>query len=344
MLAEVAPLLIPQVDGLLVGMLAILGVVSIVHHFTRAVVGGIGGLLGQIPAIGKVLASPVNSVAHWIDHEFGQAEAFLDATFAWWLHSLGELVAWLGREIREQANLLYLIAATMVGPAAMRAIDSALDFVRHRALWAEHVIGHELERLHRLEVQTRHAIAGYIGAAVATALRPLEHELDWLERWVGGRGRALEHGVEVAIPRELGALRSWTRELEDEYAALFHRVARLERTLTGQALTGAVAIALAELGAGWIRCRGVGRVGRRLCGLPSGVLDGLLAGAVDVLLVGELCTLTKVAIEAAHLATPALDSLVDGIEELLDCQDAPRPPALKIVRTELPPVLEPVHL
>jgi hypothetical protein len=350
MLAEVAPLLVPQVDGLLVSMLAILGcvvaigIVSVLHHFTRAIVGGVGGLLGHIPGIGKVLSSPVNAVAHWIDHEFGIAESFLDATFAWWLHSLAELAAWLGREIREQANLLYLLATTMLGPAAMRVIDRAIDLLHSRAAWAEHVIQHELGRLHRLEQQMRHAAAGYIAAGIATALRPFEHELDSIERWIGNRGRALEHAVAGTIPREFAGMREWVRELGDRYVALFHRVGRLEHAIPTDVATAAVAVGLAELGLEWTRCRNVGRLGRRMCGTPAWLLEQLLAGAIDVLVIRDLCAITGAMIEGAHLAAPVLDELVSGIEELLSCQGSSRPPALKLHRTALPPVLETIDL
>lgn len=350
MLAEVAPLLVPQVDGLLVSMLAILGcvvaigIVSIVHHFTRAVVGGIGGLLGEIPGLGKVLASPVNAVAHWLDHEFGQAEQFLDATFAWWLHSLGELAAWVGHAIRDQANLLYLLATTMVGPAAMRAIDRAIDFVHDRALWLEHVLQHELGQIHRLEVQVRHAAAGYIGTAIALALRPIEHELELVERWLAGRGHALEHAIAGTIPREFQGLREWARELGDSYVALFHRIGRLEHAIPTDVATAAVAVGLAELGLEWTRCRSVGRLGRAACGTPAWLLEQFLAGALDVLLIRDLCVITDALIAGAELAAPILDELVDGIEDLLECQGASRPPALAVHRRQLPPVLEPMRL
>lgn len=318
MLGEVLAPVAPELGGLAVAVFAIaacfvcIGIVGALHGFTRAIVGGIAGLLGSIPAIGGVLSSPVNAVAHWMEHEFAQAEAYLDATAAWWLHSLGELWAWLGREVRSQAALLYAIATTMIGPAVVRGLERAVDLVRSRAVRLEHLAVLELGRIGRLEEQIRHSVAGYVGGAIATALRPLEHELDHLERWTSGRVHGLEHAVEGTIPGELNGLRSWARELEREYEALFHRVARIEQTATGEALTAAVAVALGELGMSWARCSNVGRLGRLGCRLPLGLLEGLLGGAIEAFLVTDLCRLAELIEREAVLFEPILDEFVNA--------------------------------
>lgn len=318
MLAEVLAPEAPALGGLAVAVFAIaatfvcIGIVGALHGFTRAVVGGLAGLLGSIPAIGGVLSSPVNAVAHWMEHEFAAAEAYLDATAAWWLHSLADLWHWLGRTLRSQAALLYAIATTMVAPALVHAIERAVDAVRARARVLEHRVAGELARLGRFEDQLRHALTGYIGTAIAAALRPIAGELDHLERWTAGRVRGLEHAVEGTIPAELGALREWTRELENEYAALYHRVARLEQTATGEAATAAVAVAIAELGMGWARCSNVGRLGRLGCRLPTGLLEGLLGGAIEAFLVTDLCRLAEIIEREAVLFEPILDEFVNA--------------------------------
>jgi hypothetical protein len=317
-LAEIVAPVAPELGGLAVAVFAIaacfvcIGIVGALHGFTRAVVGGIAGLLGAIPAIGGVLSSPVNAVAHWMEHEFAAAEAYLDATAAWWLHSLGELWAWLGREVRSQAALLYAIATTMVGPAVKHALERAIELVRDRAVRLEHLTVLELGRLHRLEEQLRHALVGYIGAAIFGALRPIEHELGALDRRIDAGLGALEHGVDVAIPASLNGLRSWARELEDEYQALYHRVQRLEQTTTGEAATAAVAIALAELGLGWTRCSNVGRLGRLGCRLPLGLLEGLLGAGIEALLVADICRLSELIEREAVLFEPLLDEFVNA--------------------------------
>src|SRR5438552_15537428 len=121
MLGELAPLLVPQFDALLVSLLAVagcvvaLGLVSIVHRFASGTVGAIGTLLGAVPGIGKVLSSPVNAAVQWMDHEFAAAERELDALLGRYLHALGALFAWVGHEIRANAHLLYVLSTVMVG-------------------------------------------------------------------------------------------------------------------------------------------------------------------------------------------------------------------------------------
>jgi hypothetical protein len=65
-----------------------------------------------------------------------------------------------------------------------------------------------------------------------------------------------------------------------EAGALRHRVDELAKRVSPAALAGIVAASV--LGIGWLKCSNVGRVGRRVCGLDSAILDGLLAGLLAV--------------------------------------------------------------
>ncbi len=319
MLGEAAPLLSPQFDALLVSLLAIagcivaLGLVTILHRFSRAVGGGVAGILAGIPGIGSVLSSPVNAVVHWLDHEFSQAEAALDYTLAFYLHNLGALVRWLGREVRGTAALLHTIAQAMIGPATIRAIHAAIGFARAEARRLDRLLSSGLHRLANLEHQVEHATVGPIAAAIHAIVRPIAHELDVLDRWTRDRIAGLEHAVGHAIPHDIAGLRSRARALEDGYSNLFARIRRLEHSLSTDAAVALVGVALAELGLEYVRCRNTKALGRAACGLPSDLLDALLTDALEALVVADICDVARVLEAGAVAFEPVLQGLV-GLE------------------------------
>lgn len=318
MLGEFVPFAIPQFDALLASMFVIvgaiicIGIVAVLHHFTSAIVGGLGQLLGAIPGLGRVLASPVNAVAHWIDHTFAAAEASLDSSLAWWLHTLGDLVAWVGRELRSHAYLLHALSIVTLGQEALHYIERAIGYVRDRAVAVGHSVVNLGVRVIGLEESIRHATSGYIGAAIAFLIGPVAAELGHLERWAAGKVAGLENTIGGTIAAGLHGLREWAIGLEHEYAALWARVRHLERTLTGEAATAVVAIALTAMGAEWIRCRNWRRIGRGACGLPLNMIEGLLGNAIEALIVTDLCEVAQIIERGAVLFEPVLEELVNA--------------------------------
>lgn len=318
MLGEVAPLLVPQFDALLVSLLVVcaalvcLGIITVLHDFSRAVVGGVAGLLGHIPGLGKVLASPVNAVVHWMDHVFGEAERGLDLILARFLHSLGELVRWLGREIRAHADLLYLLSTVALGPAALRYLERLIAYARAHAGAAEHAAARALRRLVELDAELRHWTAGRIGAAIHAATAPLAGELDWLRRHTLGRLGAIERELGGIVSGELNGLREWAHRLADQYEALWHRVRGLERSTTAEGAAAVVAVGLTALGARWITCRNWRGIGRAVCGMPLDLVEAFLAGAIEALIVTDICELANIIEAVAVEVQPVLDEFVNA--------------------------------
>lgn len=321
MLGEVAAPLAPEFAGLLAAITVItaclvaIGIITVLDHFSRAVVGGIAGLLGHVPGVGGVLSSPVNAVVHWMGSEFARAESALDAVLARFLHELGVLWAWTMYEIRDLSKLVYTLSTVMVGTAAMDAVHSLVRWVEGRVHAAELAIGHVLARVGTLE----HRITATV------------------EHWIGPRVTSLEHTVAGVIEHDIAGLRARTRELLDSLDSLWHRVRRLDALLGTAAFAAAVAVALARLDLSWIRCRNWGRIGRSICGVPYGLLDALLAGAIDVLVVTDLCDLAYLMTAAAEGMVPEFLAFVDVEEALVGCHGNTAPPALTLPALVLPP-------
>src|SRR6476660_6758301 len=111
MLAEFAPLLVPQFDALLLGILLLAGfivaagIIYGLHGFVKATVGGVAGIVGHIPGVGRVVSTPVNAVYHWMNSVFSAVEAGLDRRISHYFHQLAHLIKWVGDEIAAHANL-----------------------------------------------------------------------------------------------------------------------------------------------------------------------------------------------------------------------------------------------
>jgi hypothetical protein len=317
MLGEVLAPLAPEFSGLavslliIVGALVCIGLVAVINTFVRATVGGIAGVLSHVPGIGGVLSSPVNQVLHWMEHEFGAAEAALDGILSQYLHELGVLWQWLADEVRNNAHLLYTLSTVMLGSEAMKALDRTIGYVHRVVVRLDHVVGNAIADIQRIELEFEHAISSRIGGAVRTLTRPIYGELHGLERLTLPRIEAYGKAIEHAIPQSIAGVRAWARGLEDEYAALYHRIARLEARVGSTAIAGTVALALAGLGISWVRCRNWRRIGRGVCGLPDALIEGLFLGAVEAFLVTDLCYFARVVEAEAIALEPVLNELVN---------------------------------
>jgi hypothetical protein len=160
-----------------------------------------------------------------------------------------------------------------------------------------------------------------------------------IEAGVNQRVGSLDKAIEQVRLRDIPAIRSRARVTENELSRLWQWVHKNIATVGTLTFAGAVAVALARLGGGWIRCKNWNRIGKRICGLPTSLIDSLLAGLIDVLLIADLCQLTKVMVGIADssVVQSALSGLIDGIDDLIICQGVDRPPALAGYWTAPPP-------
>jgi hypothetical protein len=322
MLGEIAAPLVPEFAGLLVALtliaatLVAIGIITVLNAFARAVVGGMAALLGRIPGVGGVLASPANAVVHWMGAEFGKAEASLDGLLARFLHELGILIAWTMHEIRDLSKLVYTITTVMVGTAAIEAVHALIRYVEGRVHGAELAIGRVLHR---------------IGTIEGRIITKVDH-------WVEPRLHAVEHLVDGVIEHDIASLRARARAITHSLDNLWQRVRHLDALLSTAAFAAAVAVALGTLDLNWIRCRNWGRIGRGVCGLPAELLDALLLGAIDAFVLTDLCDLSSLMIAAAEELRPALLAFVDVEEALVGCRGNTAPPSLGLAPLRLPPV------
>jgi hypothetical protein len=103
---------------------------------------------------------------------------------------------------------------------------------------------------------------------------------------------AIGHATTVALPREIGRIRTREGFLEREFGGIRSRLRSLEGNLGAAAFAGLVITALGRIGLRWLRCGNVGKVGRRLCGMDPSLLESLL---LDALVIGSLASVVEFA-------------------------------------------------
>lgn len=327
LLGEFLPFEVPQFDVLLLSLVALagfmvaLGLISVLQAFTRGVVGGIAKILGIVPVIGPVLASPVNDVYKWLDSELGEAAVALDKQIGRYLHTLGLLFDWIGRELADLGAALYITAQHLAGSAQLSDLYGWVDKLIVRVRAAQASAEAEAARLFGL---TQHGIDSLAGR--------LTHGLEAAERVAEGEAA-----------RVAADLRVKARDLERDYERLYQRIRRLNGALVGAGAAALVTAALARLGLSWIKCRNWKRLGREVCGLPTNWISDLLGLVTDFLVLTDICAVIPWLEDAFSVtAAPLVSALTTAGAGICNpnakhppTMNAPAPPAVPLYLTTL---------
>ena len=252
----------------------------------------LGDVVGHVPVAGGALKSVFHDTAAFVDSNLGDAATAAEGVAVRFFLGLWHLVkadaetlAWLAESI---ADRFEHFAAVTVPNVARESVDgwrrwfeAAIGPVEHAAHKALHGID-ELE--HRLE-----------------------HELRGVEAAVAGDVRALEHGIDVTLPHAIGHAVGDIRHYVDEHLGALERLIehRYRESLAAASAGAVVAVILRTFP--FLGCRNVRSLARKLCGLPTAILEGLLAGELAVLLLEETCRIAEGVEFAASHSLPALE-------------------------------------
>jgi hypothetical protein len=283
--APLAPLLIP-LGELLVWAVA-LAVCLAVVYFAKAFFGLAGGLLGKLPVVGGWIDSGLTSIEHKIVSTMSSAAASCDAKVGAAFHQLARVIDWLGHEIAAHANLINTLATILLGQniaAEIRAAIRAFHAIIHGVESAAHTA---LRQIVTLEKTVRRSIA----IDVSPRVKSLEREV----------GRVVEH--------DIAGLRARERALEDGALHTFRWIKAHPGALASTAFAGAVAWAVGRLGMGWARCTNWNRIGRSVCGVPTGEIDALLGLLVGGAALLEFRELVKLAQSVEHGVASGLQDI-----------------------------------
>ena len=252
----------------LCAVIVTLGIIKTLHGFTRATFGGFSIAGVHIPGLSSILPSPVNAVVHWMDSEFSQVEAGLDAQIGYWF--------------ARQPALIRQLELTAWGDAVT---------VFHLAQWAVHKVGESsfVGVATRQDKSIKSANAKAAGAAAAAAVA----------KKIAGANHPpaiLYHPGGIAAelpgvtPRDTATLRERVKAVEGWLSNVWRDIRSHPLGLATGAFVGAVTFALGRLGLGWLRCSNVKKIGSQLCGMPTGLFESLLALVTDFLVLTNICT------------------------------------------------------
>lgn len=272
---------------------------------------GLSLLTGPLEAVDNAIRAALGTGISWSQYAFHQSVRWLTSC----LLAIADSTELVAQETLKALSVL--VNHTIPG-----LIESELA----PYLW---VLNHTKAALEALEHAAAHALPA------ATTI--IERNVTTVEHVTVRKVTEIIHAGGIAVPLPFPT--PWPRISELERAAGWARgeINRLSKLLTPAAIIGLVgAVTFSAFDLGWLRCKGVNRLGRSLCGL-SGLLEQLALDAVGALAIADVCQVLNAMLAAVKDAQPVFDLIGQGVDDLLKCQRAQRPPTIAVVAAGLPP-------
>lgn len=289
---------------------------------TQAILGPLASWISHLPWIGTEIAGLIKTAEQAISNACGSLENGVDQLMGAAWHSTARLMDWTWRELRSHATAIAAIATPF---GTILSVIHGVRSLVHRLNAVAHVGASGVKRLerewHGIERRVKtleHEVAKGIGADVLPRIRSLDREL---------------HNVES---RTIPALEQAVSAAENDVTQLGQWVRAHLLSNTTDAIAAAVAVGLAALGLGGLRCNSLANsLKNRGCGFWSG-LEDLLGLLGDVLLVSSLCELIP-QLEAIYslVAAPFVAAMNDAAELVCHASANASPP-LRSPQTYLP--------
>lgn len=271
--AEVAPLAPLVVDlGAIAALLFCIGCIYVLRAFLAALLNSLSHAVSIIPGIGGIASSAVHRAEQAISAALGDAESYFDGKLGLALHEAARLVDWTYREIKAHANLIYTLATLLLGQAAVGALRAGIATLHGNV----HGVTARVTNLYARVLHLEHRLAHTVDTNVLPRLGRLEREYDRV------------------IDKRIAGLHDQVKAAEDLATRTWDYVRAHPWTVVTDAFVGAVAVALARLDLGWIRCPSMGKLfGKWGCGIGS-LLDDLLSIVVSALILENVCAVLPV--------------------------------------------------
>jgi len=229
----------------------------------------------RVPLIGPSFDKLAKAAVQKITNALGAAEREVDSAIGWTWHNMSTLIRWTMREIEQLAYASVVAAVAMRLHISRRQAAKLIQAFLHPIRTLQWIERQLLNKLRHETIVVRQAV----GTAVLPRLGTVEGEL--------------AHVIEWDIPR----LRARERALARRVERLWKWVRAHEKIVVSTAFVGAVSVALARLGGGWIRCKNWRRIGRHVCGLPATLIEDLLGLALGFELLVDPEEIAKVALD-----------------------------------------------
>lgn len=275
-----------------------------------------------IRIVGGYIADKIDGMAQALSNAAGSLENGVDKLIGASWHALARYTDDLWHAIAAQSQALLVlgqhIGSHVYNVTGLRSLVHHLERVWNGIEHGVKTLTRTVHRLGRRIARLEHDLAHGIGADVLPRIRSLDRAL----------GR-VEH-------KTIPALRGEVATLEGDVTALGEYIRANFLSNATEAVTAAVAVALAALGLGGLRCNTLGNMmKRRGCGL-WGDLESILGLLADTVLLTNICSLLP-PLEAAvsEVADPLVVALTDVGAGLCSGGIGP-PPTLTVPPLSLP--------
>lgn len=266
----------------------VLGLIAAVRAFIDAMLGFVAATVGRLPIIGPFFSSGIGKLAQIISNKMGSWIMGLDATYGAFFIALSTITSELAQGQLDSAVFDFINAKKFAGVNDPATINKRVTKAINKASAAVATANSGIV------TNTRE---NHLTAAKAKAVAKAQ---------TAGLAGELDHVIEWDLPR----LRARTRAVEDSLGRAWNWIRARPKTIAETVAAGAVAIALAQLGASWIRCRNWKRVGRDVCASPLSDIEGFLAIALGAAAIADFRELVKLAQSVEHVTA-------EGIKDLL---------------------------
>ena len=261
------PLAIPLI--VILAAFVALGSASLARTSSGGFIGGLGKQAADtLGATGWIARETIRLASH-VAHALGRHFQEIEHAAASWVGALAVAVERVNRAALTFPFTVSTFAYWLVRhelPRLINAIPGAAAKVIRSTVTRVVRVERTIVKLPKL---SRAQAKALIGAAVATYVAPYLAMLRWLRSHFHAITAVLPHTLPLNLPKSLTDIRK--------------RLRHLERIGVGAIGVGALAMALGRLRLGWLRCRNVGRVGRRVCGMDASLLESLLLDSFAVL-------------------------------------------------------------
>lgn len=279
-----------------------------IFSFTESTVGAI---IGKIPGVGGWVNSKIEHAEQRLTHWVGQAAAGAEARMADAFHATADQVASLGHEIMGQALAFWQLTQWTAHIAWVALRGHEINKGLAAQLAANERRTKYLTREQALQGKAiSHADSPPIGAGVQTRTKPVRASVGHIGALDLPGIRARNRVRDETVPQSIEGLRGRVAEAERDIGNVWDKVRDVSWRTAGVGAVALVTVALGKLGAGWIRCSSVRKVGRRLCGMDPRAIDDLLAGTLAVLGTISLVTFAKEMQAVVDVEAKAMRALI----------------------------------
>lgn len=332
------PLAIPLIELLL--LLVGIGMAGLSRPQAGGIVNWLGKVLGNVPIVGGILSiDQIVKLDRWVTHEIGKATQAITGRGVKWFAQLAHYQDVVGYWSLYWPVGLFHAVQHLVGHVIPRQVDARTKPIAKDAADAKAAAKASAattatvpKRIHAVD-RTKEV------TRIERVAMPHAAEWDWLHRHFDAVRKSVAAvataGATVALPHAPAFPIPFGYTIK----SLRRRLHRVEALLG----VGAFAAVLASTLGVSLRCvkpgGNLGRLARSVCRAPTWLIRFLVAGVVEAFIVSDLCAFTSLMTAEAVKIRPALLTLVDVEDALINCGGTSKPMTFSLPPISLPAVV-----